>query len=242
MTEEEKKVFSDTLISITTEKRIDDFIDTHIKHVMGGGYDIATVKAILNELLVLFKNVEEKLIKDFNEEQLIFEKFYLEFEKLKKKKELKQHFSRIIEYDSCLYIYDSNIRHKQTSRGIRMKLSRYAINVLSEKIEKISSYIIDEQKALNVYYFCIETNVIDNTITEEMFIEEIKNANFTKIYANSEELNSKSKCKYIIYILSFLVQGKSWYQNAAHSINTEPNKCSGINVPYNWKEAANKLK
>ncbi|MFZ4799798.1 MAG: hypothetical protein ACOYMA_20065 [Bacteroidia bacterium] len=48
--------------------------------------------------------------------------------------------------------------------------------------------------------------------------------------------------KYIIYILSKFITVDGWYLNTAHSINTEPSKCSGINAPSNWKNKANAIK
>jgi len=105
------------------------------------------------------------------------------------------------------------------------------------------NYQFDTTKITTIYNFCVDTNVFSGVITEVDFINAVNNADFSAIY----EKSTKGKCKYIIYILSFSVKNtnantETWYQKAAHSIKTEPNKCSGINVPNDWKNQANSLK
>ncbi|GAB6395253.1 MAG: hypothetical protein MdMp024_1565 [Bacteroidales bacterium] len=105
---------------------------------------------------------------------------------------------------------------------------------------KPQQYTVDTGKITAVYDFCIETNVISDSISEVDFINAVSKADFKPIY---ETAKLKHKCKYIIYVLSFLINNpmrSQWYKDTAHSINTEPNKCSGANVPGDWKKDANK--
>jgi hypothetical protein len=104
-------------------------------------------------------------------------------------------------------------------------------------IENPKRYKFDILKVTDIYNFCINTNVISNSILNVDFINAVDSADFTPILFDGE----KSKCKYIIYILSKIISPE-WYLAAAHSINTEPNRCSGINVPCEWKKQANALK
>jgi hypothetical protein len=107
---------------------------------------------------------------------------------------------------------------------------------------KPQQYAFDPAKITAVYNFCIETNVLSNTISNVAFINAVNSANFKTIHDNAEQQRSKSKCKYIIFILSKFVAGNDWYLTTAHSINTEPNRCSGITVPLDWKNRADALK
>jgi hypothetical protein len=116
------------------------------------------------------------------------------------------------------------------------------LNVSIENQPESQQYIFDIGKITTIYNFCIDTGVISNSISNVNFINAVNNADFKNVFANAEQQKAKSKCKYIIYVLSHTVSAESWYQNTARSINTEPNKCSGINVPSDWKRQANALK
>jgi hypothetical protein len=107
---------------------------------------------------------------------------------------------------------------------------------------KPQQYKPNTQKVTDVYNFCIDTKVIGNDITEIDFINYVANANFKEIYANAEEHEGKIKVLYIIYVLKGCVDNKDWYRKTAHSVGTESSKCSGANVPYDWKNQANALK
>ncbi len=107
--------------------------------------------------------------------------------------------------------------------------------------KKPQQYQIDMSKTKSIYDFCIDTKVITNGITEVDFVKDVSEGNFKTIHSNAEQQKSKSKCKYIIYVLSSHI-GNEWYLAATRSINIEPNRCSGINVPNAWKKQANALK
>jgi hypothetical protein len=108
---------------------------------------------------------------------------------------------------------------------------------------KPKQYIFDISKITAVYSFCVKTKVLDGSaISNVDFINAVNEANFKTIHAHAEQQRSKSKCKYIIFLLSKFIVGGSWYLNTAHSINTEPNKCSGIGVPVRWKKEADTIK
>jgi hypothetical protein len=108
---------------------------------------------------------------------------------------------------------------------------------------KSQRYTFDTAKISAVYDFCIETKVFNSSdVTEVDFIKAVDSADFRSIHAESEKTKGKSRCKYIIYVLSKFISGDNWYLNTAHSINTEPNKCSGITVPSEWKKKVNDIK
>ena len=146
----------------------------------------------------------------------------------------------------------------ETDREHQKEMFDYEeIKLLSDWVKGISELQMDEkisekpntitsakeiEKITKIYNFCIDTGVISNSISNVNFINAVNNANFKNVFANAEQRNAKSKCKYIIYVLSSAVSAENWYQNTARSINTEPNKCSGINVPSDWKRQAKALK
>jgi hypothetical protein len=104
------------------------------------------------------------------------------------------------------------------------------------------SRTFDVAKIAEIYKFCIDTGVIDEDIIPNMgFMNAVSQANFKTIYAHAEHQKSKRKCRYVIYVLSKLLGGE-WYLEAAHSIDTEPTKCSGANVPAEWKRKALAIK
>ena len=93
-----------------------------------------------------------------------------------------------------------------------------------------------------IYDFCISTKVLDSEIISNInFVNAVHSANFKAIHDHTSQIKSKSKCKYIIYVLSKFM-GEDWYLKTAHSINTEPNRCSGITVPLEWKKKVNAIK
>jgi hypothetical protein len=116
-------------------------------------------------------------------------------------------------------------------------------NANEMKTGKPQQYEYDSSKIVAIYKFCTETNVLNGSaISFENFINAVNSADFKAIYNNAEQQNSASKCRYIIFILSKIIPGGDWYLNVAHSINTEPNRCSGVSVPSHWKKRANELK
>jgi hypothetical protein len=95
----------------------------------------------------------------------------------------------------------------------------------------------------DIYDFCVVTGVLNSDVISIVeFMTAVVSANFKHIYKHAEWQHSKAKCKYIIYILSGLIQNADWYVKTAHSIDTEPNRCSGANVIFEWKIEANRLK
>ena len=80
-----------------------------------------------------------------------------------------------------------------------------------------------------------------DVISNVDFINSVSEANFRSIYDHAVIKKSKHKTKYIICILSKFT-GNEWYLKAAHSIDTEPNKCSGATVPYDWKKKAGEIR
>jgi hypothetical protein len=104
-------------------------------------------------------------------------------------------------------------------------------------------YSFSTSKITEIYNFCTDTEVLQNAVISNVdFINAVNVANFKAIYDHAQQRKSKSKCKYIIFILNKFVTGDGWYLNTARSINTEPTKCSGINVPPEWKKRADAIK
>lgn len=138
-------------------------------------------------------------------------------------------YSKIVEIENCILRLKSDLTSK-------MNNSTNGINNL--KKNNLDIVLINK-----IYNFCIETKVLDkNTITNVDFINAVEIADFLNIYKHSKEMQSSTKMRYIIYVLSKYNTSNNWFMNAAHSINTEPTKCSGVNVPTKWKNDANAIK
>ncbi len=138
-------------------------------------------------------------------------------------------YSKIVEIENSIL----NLKNDLTSETNN---SNHARNEL--KKNKLNIVLIDK-----IYNFCTETKVLDeNTVSIVDFINAVDSANFSIIYKHSKEQQSSTKMRYIIYVLSKSIVINDWFLNAAHSIDTEPSKCSGVNVPTRWKDEANAIK
>lgn len=105
----------------------------------------------------------------------------------------------------------------------------YAINKPSQSV---SSRLIEQRYLRKVYdYVCDDAF---KGISFKEFERCVVERNFSKIY-NSEYAKA-SMVKYLIYVLSKHIDSESWYRDTAHSINTEPQKCSGASVPKQWRK------
>ena len=102
-------------------------------------------------------------------------------------------------------------------------------------------YAFDISKVIIIYEFCIDTDVINNPISEIDFINAATNADFKYIYNNAKNIKSSNRFKYIISVLKGYFP-KEWYSKAAHSIGTETNKLTGKNIDKEWKKRADALK
>jgi len=126
-----------------------------------------------------------------------------------------------------------NLRNEFT---FKTNNSTHASNEL--KKNKLNIVTIDK-----IYNFCIETKVLDENIVSNVdFINTVESADFSIIYEHSKEQQSSTKMRYIIYVLNKFISINDWFLNASHSIDTEPSKCSGVNVPTKWKDQANAIK
>ncbi len=102
-----------------------------------------------------------------------------------------------------------------------------------------SRYEYDPTFCTAVYDFCIATRVFSG-IAHADFCTCVAEANFAHIYNSEGRL--AAKLKYMIYVLSRRMNNPQWYSDSAHSIDTEPNKCSGAGVPPEWKRQALAIK
>ncbi|MDR1583237.1 MAG: hypothetical protein LBS55_08280 [Prevotellaceae bacterium] len=123
------------------------------------------------------------------------------------------------------------------------KIQRKAEPLQPESNGNNKQYTFDPSEITTVYDFCIDTGVLkSDVISLGNFISAVDSANFKDIYEHAKQQKAQCKCKYTIFVLSKFVTGEDWYLNTAHSIDTEPNRCSGINVPLGWKKNADKIK
>jgi hypothetical protein len=102
----------------------------------------------------------------------------------------------------------------------------------------VSSNLIDQCYLRKVYDYIIG-DVFKNISFEE-FKGCVAKRDFSNIY-----YSEGSKCamtKYLIYILGKHIDDESWYRDVAHSINTEPQKCSGASVPPLWRKNLNSIR
>jgi hypothetical protein len=111
--------------------------------------------------------------------------------------------------------------------------------VATESESPTSLFEYDPTFCTKIYDFCITTRVFRG-ITHSEFCTCVGEANFTPIYNSESRL--AAKLKYIIYVISRRMNNPQWYSNSAHSIDTEPNKCSGASVPLEWKRQALAIK
>lgn len=104
----------------------------------------------------------------------------------------------------------------------------------------------DTQKISLIFHFCSalyvegkdKDYVFEIAVKEIDLINSVAKADFREIYDNSK----KTKCKYLIYFINnYIMQNAEWYKKAAQSIDTEPVKCSGANVPFKWKNELGSL-
>jgi len=115
---------------------------------------------------------------------------------------------------------------------------------------------MDIPKINDIHEFCINTNVFNAAVKQEQFHRCIYNADFRAIYNEDDTL--KLKFRFVIYILKRILfpppkkilstdkipsTHVKWYQDAARSIKTEPNKCSGAGngLPGDWISDIKKL-
>jgi len=241
-----KEELTNKFSTIETEIEVKNIIDSIIKSLFDNYQDLTPIKTTLNQYSTYIAQIEGSYTGKFAHECLLCENFIEELEKIKANKQIRPLLSNLLQYEDTLKLYKQNLHRRLTYNGRRMSMCEYAKDYILLRIENLEKellhYSFDENKILEVYKFCIETNVINNDISDSEFLECVSHADFRKIHLNAEEQNAKSKCKYIIYILSWLVNGEKWYLNTAQSIGTEPNRCSGINVPYKWKQEAETLK
>lgn len=72
------------------------------------------------------------------------------------------------------------------------------------------------------------------------FSDAIGKSDFSVIY--QAKRTSKTKLRYLIYVLSRHIDNEQWYTKTAGSISKTPAQCSGANVPDGWKTEINAIK
>lgn len=111
-------------------------------------------------------------------------------------------------------------------------------NEESQLDNNTSIAMFDPDYLMRIYLFCTESKVFNVTLDD--FKRAVSQADFNSIIKMDSTL--KGKLKYLIYILGCHADTPDWYINAAHSIDTEPNKCSGATAPTAWKKQAKAIK
>jgi len=108
--------------------------------------------------------------------------------------------------------------------------------------EKPKQFDLNLKSLSLIFQFCIDTAVFSADLTNSDFITSIAEADFKALF--EREGTTKTKLKYIIFIIHHFVAEREWYKTAATSIGVTPNACSGANVGDrndNWKNKAKKL-
>ena len=101
-----------------------------------------------------------------------------------------------------------------------------------------NSFEYNEDKINEIYNYCCSTGVYKkNEITHLDFIEAVTKADFKKIIDTCAENNKKASALFTIHALKkFIEKGDIWCKQAANSVDTEPTRLSGMNVPIQWKK------
>ncbi len=101
-----------------------------------------------------------------------------------------------------------------------------------------NSFEYNEDKINEIYNYCCSTGVYKkNEITHLDFIEAVTKADFKKIIDTCAENNKKTSALFTIHALKkFIEKGDIWCKQAANSVDTEPTRLSGMNVPIQWKK------
>lgn len=127
--------------------------------------------------------------------------------------------------------------------------SNIEINIYRDKINFDNLLDIQEVPDITKAGFEYDVNMITKiyeycrgdtfSVSFDTFVNAVAKADFSTIYeANTTK---RAKCAYLISIIKGFVFGKDWYIEAAHSINTEPTKCSGMKVPVTWKNGLKRI-
>ena len=105
--------------------------------------------------------------------------------------------------------------------------------------QDLGSYHYDSTKINKIYVFCNDTDVFEE-VTLHDFGRYIANADFSKLYNDQKTI--KSKLKYIITVIYATMDSNNWCRKVTDSIGLTPSKCSGANVPIDWRDKVSKLK
>lgn len=127
--------------------------------------------------------------------------------------------------------------------------SNIKINIYRDKINFDNLLDIQEVPDITKAGFEYDVNMITKiyeyckgdtfSVSFDTFVNAVAKADFSTIYeANTTK---RAKCAYLISVIKGFVFGKDWYIEAAHSINTEPTKCSGMKVPTTWKNELKRI-
>lgn len=119
----------------------------------------------------------------------------------------------------------------------RIELS-FGVDIYAKKRDEDMSNNLVSEAYLRKVYDILNGDAFENISFNE-FRCCVSERNFSKIY-NSQNARC-SKVKYTIYTIS-RIAGKEWYLDTAHSINTEPQKCSGATVPKLWRKKLNSIR
>ena len=101
-----------------------------------------------------------------------------------------------------------------------------------------NSFEYNEDKINEIYKYCCKTDVYnEKEITHLDFVEAVTKADFKKIIDTCAENNKKASALFTIHALKkFIEKGDIWCKQAANSVDTEPTRLSGMNVPIQWKK------
>lgn len=123
------------------------------------------------------------------------------------------------------------IKHMPILRK-RIELT-FGVDIYAKKgvAKSMSNNLINTAYLRKVYNF-VNGDAFTNISFDE-FNRCVAERDFSRMYHSDNALYSRIKCH--IFAIS-RIAGIDWYRDAAHSINTEPQKCSGASVPKLWRK------
>lgn len=216
---------------------LDDLIEIKIKELTKFKYDIEFVKNGFDRTLQIVKLIEKEIADlNFNEEQQVL---YLNklMQEITTKNIVLYHqsinevlpvdvTSDILEWmDRYLLAWELKQTENLNTKGDKDKARTVSESDFQEAINN------NTQKINEIYNFCKETGALKCDYQD--FLNYITKADFSEIINNKEKA-TKSKLKFTIYTLSYIV-GDDWYSKVVQSIDSAKSICSGVTIDERWR-------
>ena len=216
------------LISFPDDCSIYDF---DVAMNMNDGSHLPSVLADIISALYMSPSADRQYIL-----KLLVEKLDLEYDTNYEYPQFRNYI-RTSDYDNSSTNIETFMKEMPILRK-RIELT-FGVDIYAKKDarEGLSSNFVSEAFLRKVY------NIVNGDAFADISFNEFERCvaerDFSKIY-NSKVVRC-TKVKYVIYTIS-RAAGKEWYIDAAHSINTEPQKCSGATVPKLWRKKLDSIR